>query len=63
MDKPVIYYCPVCGTALILQYSDKIGRFEHHTMSCQNDKCALDWTVLEDADNGNFLGIQRFFHG
>lgn len=68
-EEPVIeeittgYFCPVCGSTLRYESMNAEGKILNTIYSCMNDDCALDWTVREDADNGNFLGIQRYFHG
>lgn len=57
------YYCPVCGSTLTDVKLNIQNNIIEHLMSCINDDCALDWTITTDKANGNFLGIQRYFHG
>ena len=57
------YYCPVCGSSLMYQSLHCEPIVVEKIYSCANDDCALDWTITEDKENGNFLGIKRHFHG
>ena len=57
------YFCPVCGSTLRYESMDTEGKILNKVYSCMNDDCALDWTVSESTENGNFLGIRRYFHG
>ena len=57
------YYCPACGSSLTAINTNIKNHIIEHLMSCINEDCALDWTITTDTANGNFLGIQRYFHG
>ena len=57
------YYCPVCGSILMFNYSEVEAGVIEKVYSCANDNCALDWTITEDKENHNFLGIKIYFHG
>ena len=68
-EEPIVeeittgYFCPDCGSTLRYESMNTERKVLNKVYSCMNEDCALDWIISEDTENGNFLGIRKYFHG